>query len=470
MGLALEIIFLFFAINYLAIEFIKGKATSSECKRERAAIDDDFARAKEMREYAMNIEGVVCSYITTEENTFKIDRDMERECVEVFRTLPLWKNVKSWDIVRDSEHKYLKGKEREKAESRERRYMRKVSDIIYFANRGKIPSDMLCVRRDDFYLCGFDEEQELMLWWRNKIRDMGVKHELWFCYEEPIELKNGERTVYSETRQYKCPVEFASPSLRNGRYCWDVNFYAINSQPVNRPSDLAQPYEISGCPAHWFTTAAISTDYVMRLPTSIEWTRLCNSYDLLNESKFDVRFSSLLQGKMCGELVVRSVGSNYVLPSWWSWEKCFDREKYSSVSEDCFWHSAFGHFRPAFELTTDDIYERMSYEVGKAYVIGTLYMEGKPVRITTGDPPIEITRNKRGDKDRYEPRIEHYEVASILELGEPREDPQYQIMGIYIGDGVFISRDILLDKMSYSDVIWSINKAKELRAIAENNG
>lgn len=469
MGLAFEIIFLFIAINYLGIQFLGDKMADSEYKSKRADEEYDLACAEKRREYAKNVEGVVCSRYDYNGSVSKKERDSERECVEVFKTLPLWNDIKSWNTWKDSRCNYLKGKAKEKEESRKQKYMDSVADIIYFANRGKIPSNVLSIERDLFYGCSFEKEQELMLWWRNKMRSMGIVHELWFCYERKIELKGEKRTVCL-TKQCKCPIEYASPSLR-GRYCWDMEYDAVHSRFTEQPTDSGRPYEIRECPSHWFTTAAISTDYVMRLPTPNEWALLCNSYDLLNdEQKFDVRNSSILANHAEGMLCVKDTLYNRVLPGYisWNWRWC---EKYSDIKKStAFSESAIRGFRPAFELTTDDIYERMSYEIGKSYVIGTLYMEGKPARITTGDAPIEVSCNKRGVKLYEDPPIEHYEFTSILELGEPREDPQYQIMGIYIGDGVFISRDILLDKMSYSDVVWSINKAKELRALAENNG
>lgn len=481
MGLALEIIFLFFAINYLGIQFLGDKMADSEYKYRQEEIAsqkaaEDAARQAALKEtearrkWAEDVEGFVIS----DTSCRGYGRDVERECVEVFKCLPSWSHITEWNTAVNLSRYYEYAK-RVKTKQADRDSEKKefmdwaddVTDIIYFANRGKLPKRLLNYRQKHGFPI-YASDCELMLWWRDKLRSFGIDHELWFCYSDWV----GNN---SSIELYKCTPEYPAYSYMSSStgYHWDTEYNAISRYQTKIPScitDANAAGALRFVPQHRLTRSAISTDYLMRIPTKNEWDILCAVYDILQEQQFDVRSPSLLEGELCGRLAVWSVDRDFILPGWLSWNKYLNREKYSEVSKGCSWDDDSGYFRPAFELTTDDIYEIMSYEIGKAYVIGTLYMEGKPVRITTGDAPIEVSCNKRGVKLYEDPPIEHYEFTSILELGEPREDPQYQIMGIYIGDGVFISRDILLDKMSYSDVIWSINKAKELRAIAENNG
>lgn len=93
-------------------------------------------------------------------------------------------------------------------------------------------------------------------------------------------------------------------------------------------------------------------------------------------------------------------------------------------------------FRPACELDTDTII--VDTKTGDLVVIGTLYMDGKPVKV-----PQNPTWN--GD-------ITDYIPGAKLEMREALDDPAYQAAGIYIGNGIAVADRILLKSISYQDI------------------
>lgn len=91
-------------------------------------------------------------------------------------------------------------------------------------------------------------------------------------------------------------------------------------------------------------------------------------------------------------------------------------------------------FRPAFEgLNTDSL---TTAENGTV-VIGTLYMDGTPVRVPKN--PV-----RRGD-------IEDYIPGATLTFGPALKDPAYQVTAIKVGS-TYIADRVLLKNISYEDV------------------
>lgn len=91
-------------------------------------------------------------------------------------------------------------------------------------------------------------------------------------------------------------------------------------------------------------------------------------------------------------------------------------------------------FRPAIEvLPTDTLPSE-----GELCVIGTLYMDEKPVK---------VPQNPTDEGD-----IVDYIPGAKLEMREPLSNPDYQVTGFYLGDGVFIADRVLLKKISCKDI------------------
>lgn len=100
-------------------------------------------------------------------------------------------------------------------------------------------------------------------------------------------------------------------------------------------------------------------------------------------------------------------------------------------------------FRPAFDNLSPDTLLSDS-KSGDVVIIGTLYMDGKPVR---------VPQNPTWDGD-----ITNYIPGAKLEIRETFGDPAYQVSGIYIGNGVVVADRVLLKKVSYDDVRKNIKR------------
>lgn len=114
MGLVFEVLFLFVGINYIIVQLVRDKIADAEYKagvdealamkradEERKAAKQAAVQAetKKRREHAECAEGVVVS----ERIYCASEQDMERECIEVFRTLPSWKHITEWTSQRNVE-------------------------------------------------------------------------------------------------------------------------------------------------------------------------------------------------------------------------------------------------------------------------------------------------------------------------------------------------------------------------------
>lgn len=93
-------------------------------------------------------------------------------------------------------------------------------------------------------------------------------------------------------------------------------------------------------------------------------------------------------------------------------------------------------FRPAFDtLETNALPSGL--QIGDSVVIGTLYMEGKPVKVPQN--PV------------YNGDIADYVPGAKLEMREALADPAYQVTAIMVGD-VLIADRCLLRNISYNDI------------------
>lgn len=107
-------------------------------------------------------------------------------------------------------------------------------------------------------------------------------------------------------------------------------------------------------------------------------------------------------------------------------------------------------FRPAFDLDAETL--PSDIQNGDAAIIGTLYMDGKPVK-TPYYPTMD------GD-------IADYIPDTKLEMRPALDDPAYQVTGIFVGNGVFVVDRVLLKSISYLDIEQSL--AEDTAPQAEN--
>lgn len=92
-------------------------------------------------------------------------------------------------------------------------------------------------------------------------------------------------------------------------------------------------------------------------------------------------------------------------------------------------------FRPAIDTQFSD--PLLSVKEGQSAIVGTLYMNGKPVR---------VPENPTCDGD-----IADYVPGATLEMGAPIPDPAYQVVGIRVGDA-FIADCNMLKMISFEDI------------------
>lgn len=114
--------------------------------------------------------------------------------------------------------------------------------------------------------------------------------------------------------------------------------------------------------------------------------------------------------------------------------------------------SSFTGFRPAvcLDFLCSNIPE------GKLAIIGTLYMDGKPVKVPDAQN-IALTTTM-------------YQPHAKLEMREALDDPAYLVFGIRVGD-VFIADRPLVCHISYEDIEQAIAESKknEAQPTPDNN-
>ena len=157
----------------------------------------------------------------------------------------------------------------------------------------------------------------------------------------------------------------------------------------------------------------------MRIPTNQEYDKLVALTDGANEKMHWERIFSWVNDT---ENEFRLVSPNravrgYPSARYWIDSRAEDRDM--SIG-----------FRPAVEGLTSE---------GELCVIGTLYMDEKPVKVPQN--PTNV-----GD-------IVDYIPGAKLEIREPLDDPDYQVKGFHLGNGVFIADRVLLKNISYEDIL-----------------
>lgn len=254
--MAFEILFIFIGVNYIGASLIKDKINDAGYKYQQEVVDTQRAaeatiketaeiETKTRREYAEGVEGVVISEVERHA-WFRIEREheMEQECLEVFKTLPSWKHITEWNTQKNEEeyirlHAGKKTRKQSKEEDKTRavrEWTYCILELVYFANRGKIPRWLLSFDPDEFsYLGAWHGGRELMLWWRNKLRSFGFYHELWFCCDS----WDGEK--------YKCEVEYSKKeTFGDGKYYWDTEFDVISLYQTRAPKNMkGLPFSIN---------------------------------------------------------------------------------------------------------------------------------------------------------------------------------------------------------------------------------
>lgn len=106
-------------------------------------------------------------------------------------------------------------------------------------------------------------------------------------------------------------------------------------------------------------------------------------------------------------------------------------------------------FRPAADgLILDALLSEI--KEGEISVIGTLYMNGKPVK---------VPQNPTWDGD-----VTDYIPGTSLEMQEAVDDPAYQVTGIRVGE-VFVADRCLLKNISYEDIKQTLRQSNIVGAV-----
>ena len=162
----------------------------------------------------------------------------------------------------------------------------------------------------------------------------------------------------------------------------------------------------------------------MRILTTEEWDKLMDAVQEDNDRAHWERMFSLVHDLNFEETspAYRAV-RGYTSARFWYWSLASTRD-------------ANLGFRPAFDVLETDVLAS-GLQNGDTTVIGTLYMEGKPVKVPQN--PVY-----RGD-------IADYIPGAKLEMREALADSAYQVTAIRVGDVLIVDRCLLRD-ISYDDI------------------
>ena len=156
----------------------------------------------------------------------------------------------------------------------------------------------------------------------------------------------------------------------------------------------------------------------MRLPTCEEYDLLATTTKEDNDTMHWSHMYSWCQDEYPGSMSPRAVRGYYSARRW---------HYYAAF------RGVFVGFRPTFEVLHPDPLT----PDGTIITVGTLYMDGKPVR---------VPKNPTWDGD-----IPDYAPGTKLELRETLDDHAYQVQAIRVGD-VLIADRILLKNISWEDL------------------
>ena len=163
----------------------------------------------------------------------------------------------------------------------------------------------------------------------------------------------------------------------------------------------------------------------MRIITDKEWDRLM---DVIQENDKISHWVKMFSW-------VNDTGNRYQLPASYRAVRGYSSARYWSIY-DATSQSVNVGFRPVVELSADAL--PPDTQDGDMVVIGTLYMDGKPVR---------VPKRPTWDGD-----IAHYIPDAKLEMRPALEDPAYQVTGIFVGSGIFAADRNLLKNISCADI------------------
>lgn len=97
--------------------------------------------------------------------------------------------------------------------------------------------------------------------------------------------------------------------------------------------------------------------------------------------------------------------------------------------------------RPVFEAMNPN--DCADVKIGDVVVIGTLYV---------GTDPVKVPSNPVSDE--YGGNLTHYcdNKGAKITLGKALDDRDYQMMAVYVGNGVFVCDRCMLNWISYEDI------------------
>ena len=157
----------------------------------------------------------------------------------------------------------------------------------------------------------------------------------------------------------------------------------------------------------------------MRLPTCEEYDLLATTTKEDNDTMHWSYMYSWCQDEDQDSMLKRAV-RGYLSARYWNGDNATNRNVHVG-------------FRPAFEVLHPDPLT----PDGTIITVGTLYMDGKPVRVSTNP-------TKDG-------AIPDYIPGTKLELGAPIQDAAYQVQAIKVGN-ILIADRVLIKNVSWDDL------------------
>jgi len=177
----------------------------------------------------------------------------------------------------------------------------------------------------------------------------------------------------------------------------------------------------------------MSTKFSVRIPTNQEWDNLM---DITNEDNSVTHWKEMFS--WVDDITTDGQSLKRI------YRGCDSARYYAYcyTSASCRYNSV--GFRPAFvPVDSDELFSDI--REGDIMVVGTLYMDGCPVKV-----PKNPTCS--GDMTRFIP-------GSTLELKEALDDPAYQVQAIRVGN-VLIADRSLLNYISYYDIGESLTASE----------
>lgn len=173
---------------------------------------------------------------------------------------------------------------------------------------------------------------------------------------------------------------------------------------------------------------------ILRIPADEEWDRLIDLTNGDNSRMHWWKMQSWVDGadaRYCIERGFRATrGGSTRRADRWSFYTADYRNNYTG-------------FRPVIQYKKGNIPFGTLFREGETIMVGTLYMDDKPVR---------IPKNPIRDGD-----VVNYIPGATLELREMIQDADYQVSAIYLGNGVFVADRNLLTMISYDDIEQSLS-------------